>query len=86
MITLHVVGVYIWLQITDKMKACASLEVIDHNVGILNPRAYQTNGNFWLKHLLISWNGLEKLFLAQHSQHAIKDGGYNSLLVSEFSS
>ena len=46
MITLHVVGVYIWLQITDKMKACASLEVIDHNVGILNPRAYQTNGNF----------------------------------------
>ena len=63
MITLHVAGVYLWLQITDKMKARASLEVIGNNDRILDRGTHQTNGNLWLKHLLIAWNDLEKSYL-----------------------
>ena len=44
MITLHVAGLYLWLQITDKMKARAFLEVIG-NDRILDPGTHQMNGN-----------------------------------------
>ncbi|KAL0007281.1 hypothetical protein SO802_008783 [Lithocarpus litseifolius] len=37
--------VYLWLQITNKMKAHASLEVIGNKDGILYPRTHQINGN-----------------------------------------
>uniref|UniRef100_A0A7N2LFP8 Uncharacterized protein n=1 Tax=Quercus lobata TaxID=97700 RepID=A0A7N2LFP8_QUELO len=37
--------VYLWLQITDKMKARASLEVIGNNDRILDCGTHQTNGN-----------------------------------------